>query len=387
MVDRDGDVAEIDAPSWCQRMIAHIADLQSQINKFEKQSGANDPDLELVGKAKVQLNAARDSLKGGKRLSRFTGRATDRALANIHEAEVTILRIVPQDELQWRGLPVLVQARLHLHPEDLRLLQLENVSFSSDGEYVALTAEKRELAASALHAAYQAEEEERARVRSFTHIVCAATVVMALIAAGFAMWAFFEPAVGERFCFPEDPDQRNSPLNICPLGGKSSWEGIWFIEFVGMLAAAVAGAVSLRKVRGTSGPYHVATGLLLLRLPVGALTAVVGIVLLSGRFFPGLTALDTSSQIIAWAIAFGILQEAVTRTVDAQGQFLLDNIRSPGREPELRFENKRNKRTARGRRTLSGSEPRGRATVGLTSAERDPNRSREPQGKSDADSQ
>jgi hypothetical protein len=48
-------------------------------------------------------------------------------------------------------------------------------------------------------------------------------------------------------------------------------------------AAALAGAVALRKVRGTAGPCYVATSLLLLRLPVGALTAVIGIMFLSGR--------------------------------------------------------------------------------------------------------
>ncbi|MCX4762897.1 hypothetical protein OG562_18330 [Streptomyces sp. NBC_01275] len=331
MVDRDGDVADISAPAWCQRLTAHIADLQSQINRIEKRlakDGVVDaPDLELIAKAKEHLQAAREALIDSGRLSRFTGTSTDRAQANIHEAEVGILRLVPADELLWKGLPVLVQARLHLHPDDLRLQQLEKGSRL-------LTEQNRELAVGVLHAAYLAEEAERARVRSFTHIVCAATAAMAVIAAGFALFAFLDPDVGARFCFQQNPDDVHSKLNVCPLGDSPSWQGVWFVEFVGLLAAAVAGAVSLRKVRGTSGPYHVTMSLLLLRLPVGALTAVIGLVLISGRFFPGLTALDTSSQIVAWAVAFGILQEAVTRSVDEQGQLLLDNVRTPGRGSE-----------------------------------------------------
>ncbi|GGT03141.1 hypothetical protein GCM10010271_01090 [Streptomyces kurssanovii] len=97
-----------------------------------------------------------------------------------------------------------------------------------------------------------------------------------------------------------------------------------------LFAAAVAGAVSLKGVRGTSGPYHVATGLIILRLPVGALTAVAGILLMSGEFLPGLTNLDTSTQVCAWAFAFGVLQESVTRAVDRQGQHLIDNVKAPG---------------------------------------------------------
>ncbi|MDJ1132727.1 hypothetical protein [Streptomyces iconiensis] len=132
------------------------------------------------------------------------------------------------------------------------------------------------------------------------------------------------------------------------MGKKPTWQGVWFIEFVGMLAAHVTGAGSLRKVRGNSSPYHVLINLLLLRLPVGALTALVGVVLLSGKFFPGLNALDTSSQIIAWATAFGVLQEAVTRTIDRQGQHLLENVKAPGREqPEAGVQPPRS--AARGR--------------------------------------
>ncbi|MFF3328167.1 hypothetical protein ACFYWX_01175 [Streptomyces sp. NPDC002888] len=317
-------------------MSAHIADLQGQINSLEAIRGGPDAqDSAIIAKAKSQLNAARESIQSKDYWARFTGRSIDRAWANIHEAEVAILRVTPDDKLRWKGLPVLTQARLHLSPDDARLQQLEALIQAPNGTVRQISAADRELAVNTLHSAYQAEEAERARVRSFTAIVFAATVVMVVLAAGFAIWAFTDSAgISERFCFPKDADKVDSPLTVCPLGEKDNWEGVWFIEFVGMLSAAVAGAVSLRKVRGTAGPYHVAMSLLLLRLPVGALTAILGLLLMSGRFFPGLTALDTSSQIVAWAIAFGILQESVTRAVDRQGQLLLDNIKVPGRDVE-----------------------------------------------------
>ncbi|WP_020118489.1 hypothetical protein [Streptomyces canus] len=76
------------------------------------------------------------------------------------------------------------------------------------------------------------------------HIVCAATVMMALI------------AIGTNFCFPENPDVLSKEPTICPFGkNKANREGVWLIEFMGMLGAALAGAVALRKVRGTAGPH------------------------------------------------------------------------------------------------------------------------------------
>lgn len=334
MVDHDGDVVEHESTSWGQRISAHISDLQSQVNWINEDGNLSQQDQRIIEKANTQLRTARETLRHEGFWPRFNGRSIDRALANMHEAEVAILRVLPESELKWRGLPALVHARLHLDPSDARLQQLEWNLQSPNGRVKQLSGDDRELLVSTLHAAYQAEESERARVRNFTQIVCAATVIMVAIAVGFSIWTLLDPDIPPRFCFPENPDDKDSPLTVCPLGRKASWEGVWFIQFAGMLAAAVAGAVSLRKVRGTAGPYHVATSLLLLRLPVGALAAVIGILLMSGRFFPGLTALDTPSQVVAWAAAFGILQETITHTVDRQGQYLLDNVRAPGREVE-----------------------------------------------------
>ncbi|WP_020118488.1 hypothetical protein [Streptomyces canus] len=63
---------------------------------------------------------------------------------------MAILRIVPQADLRWRGLTVLVQARLHLDPQDLRLRQLETVFAYQDAR---IGAPDRQLLVSTLHAA------------------------------------------------------------------------------------------------------------------------------------------------------------------------------------------------------------------------------------------
>jgi hypothetical protein len=50
-----------------------------------------------------------------------------------------------------------------------------------------------------------------------------------------------------------------------------------------------------------------------------------------GQFVPGLSALDTSAQILAWALVFGYAQQLFTRLVDQQGQTILDNVRGADR--------------------------------------------------------
>jgi len=50
-----------------------------------------------------------------------------------------------------------------------------------------------------------------------------------------------------------------------------------------------------------------------------------------GNFIPGLSALDTSAQILAWALVFGYAQQLFTRLVDKQGQAVLDNAHGNGK--------------------------------------------------------
>ena len=73
-------------------------------------------------------------------------------------------------------------------------------------------------------------------------------------------------------------------------------------------------------MRGTATPYSLPIALAVLKVPTGALTAVLGLVLMRGEFIPGLSALDSSGQILAWAAVFGAAQQLVTRMVDRQAQ-------------------------------------------------------------------
>ena len=56
----------------------------------------------------------------------------------------------------------------------------------------------------------------------------------------------------------------------------------------------------------------------LLTLPTGALPALVGPLLMRGGFVPGLTALDTSAQILARALVLGYAQQLFPRRVHQQ---------------------------------------------------------------------
>lgn len=225
MVDVDGDVA-VSGSSWYQRTNAHVAHLQGQLNKFEEQRkadalGISRDDAEIVAKANSHLDAARNALRGSM-WKHFTGASADRALANVHEAEVALLRIAPEDELRNKGFYALTHAKLHLRHDDVCLQQLREVLLSRERKAFGrgrnrktVDATFRELAAITLHAAYQAEEAERARVRSFTQIVVVAAVALWTIVILLGIWGIFSPDVAGRFCFPPEKGVAGSE-RVCP---------------------------------------------------------------------------------------------------------------------------------------------------------------------------
>ena len=105
---------------------------------------------------------------------------------------------------------------------------------------------------------------------------------------------------------------------------------VWLVELMGALGAALASAATLRNLGSNSTPYAVPVTLALFKLPTGAVTAVVGLLLMRADFVPGLSALDSSAQILGWAVVFGIAQQLVTQFADSQAAGLIENIKGRG---------------------------------------------------------
>jgi hypothetical protein len=65
-----------------------------------------------------------------------------------------------------------------------------------------------------------------------------------------------------------------------------------------------------------------------MKLPAGALTAIVGLILIHGEFVPGLSELDSQGQILAYAVLLGVAQHLFTRFVDRRAETVLNSLPS-----------------------------------------------------------
>lgn len=113
-------------------------------------------------------------------------------------------------------------------------------------------------------------------------------------------------------------------LPICPptpMGGASC-PLVWQIEAVGLIGGVLAAAVALLRIPVTHEPYNLKRAQTLVKLPLSALTALVGIMLLQSNVIDALEPLPAPG-VLAYAVIFGYSQELVTRLIDRKAESLV----------------------------------------------------------------
>ena len=105
------------------------------------------------------------------------------------------------------------------------------------------------------------------------------------------------------FCFGPGP-----PAMICASGGSApSPHDMITVALLGSLGGLLAAIIAIKSMRGTASPYNVPQALALLKLPLGAVSAMgcadrdPG-----GTSSPGSPTWTRQQQILAYAFAFGV---------------------------------------------------------------------------------
>lgn len=285
--------------------------------------------------------------------SAWSGAAHARALGNLDAVEATLLRMSPPSFLCGEMPSLQAHVNRFLPKADPRRSRVERLATKAETEELD-TAERGAVVA-ALHAANTQRRRDLLRVRSFRNVMFGAAGLLVPLAVGLAFFGAKQPDAIPLCFFPQELQKVVCPTEEVHLdladaaqaSGSSAGEqsapdidpyiddatrpaDMALVEVIGVIAAIVASVVGLRNVKGTSTPYSLAVALALVKIPLGALTAVLGLLLMSGGFVPGLSALDSSSQILAWALVFGFSQQLLTRLVDQRANTLLENVGGRG---------------------------------------------------------
>jgi hypothetical protein len=346
--------------AWREEMLTRVQELSGLKSWIEATPRTQTPAGNLPHAIANQLEtarltAAREDTRNGKRLSRWAkfwasanGAAFERALGNLDAVEVDLLRLAPDEYVNGQLPSLQAHVNRYLSKDDPRRKRIDEITRPGRE----LTEVDRDTLVAAHHAANSHRRRELIRLRSFRNLIGGGAVTLLGLAVVIAVVSHRHPGWLPLCFLPEDKKRFVCPLHEFPVpnptGAKvddlvartaDPYDAL-VIELVGLVAATLAGAIALRGMRGTSTPYAVPVALILLKLPAGALTAVLGLLFIRGGFVPGLSALDSSAQIIAWAIIFGYAQQVFTRLIDSQGQGILHDVAGQGaagdRQPKSR---------------------------------------------------
>jgi hypothetical protein len=323
--------------AWREEALARAAEMSTLLVWLEDESPLANKEP-LIEAARSHLFAAyQGAHEQRKRLWRtMSGSIIERTFANLDAAEANLLRLAPIDYVESRVPNLLLQAQQRLPPEDPRLTRIAVLANKP-----ALDHFDRIAIVEAIRGAAEEGRRSQMRIRNFRNVILFTAIIMMILGIAIATIGFFRPEALP-LCF-----QPQEQLVVCPTAqeavGPTAGQpagpeaadiddairrsaGPWdlaLVEFVGLLGAAVAAAVALRGSRGSSDPYSIPAVLAILKISTGALTAVLGLLLIRAEFIPGLSALDSSAQIIAWAIVLGYAQQLFTRAIDQQARSVL----------------------------------------------------------------
>jgi len=319
---------------WVQDAVVGADALQARVDAARAQGLT--PSTRVTADAASHLIAqARDAALGRdpKRVLFFgwwRGTQVEAAYRSLHAARALSLDLVDDDELAAEIPAAVARVRTCFSRDDPRCAVAARLEREEPRR---LRAQLRQL----MNDTYQVLDGKYAQLRSFRNILLltAAGVLALVIATLVVVWR--NPGwlpmcfAGER----TTPGQAAAVEGFaCPTGfGADIGPAVGDVAIVALLGAlggALSAVWAIRGLKGTSTPYDVPVALAVLKVPLGALTAVLAIVLIQGEFVPGLTALDSQGQILAYAVVFGFAQQAFTRLLDQRAQTLLEDL--PGGE-------------------------------------------------------
>ncbi|MGH3938530.1 MAG: hypothetical protein ACRDTG_07815, partial [Pseudonocardiaceae bacterium] len=321
--------------AWTQEVEAAAAGFWARLKAIEaREKLRHPPDAEfiaicsgvehLLGKAE---KAARGQCpRHYPFLSWWRGTNIEAAFQNIHQAESELVRLYSDDEVDAEIPEAVARAETGLNRDHPMREVARRLSQMRAGNA------KRTTLSKIIKMGHESADRSHSRIRNFRNVLLSTALLIAILLLAFS-WVVYHAPGNVPLCFePTTP-----PITVaCPTGDGPGQTPAPFdivvVIMLGLLGGSLAAAVSIRNLRGTSTPYDIPIALALLKVPAGALTALGALIAIRGQFIPGLSALDTQEQILAYALIFGYAQQLLTGLIDRRAFTLLDTV--PSKDPE-----------------------------------------------------
>ncbi|WP_369213345.1 hypothetical protein [Streptomyces flavofungini] len=255
----------------------------------------------------------------------WNGRLYEGTQSCLHAAEVTLVAMSTPLRAWSRADGVLSLAG-PLCRQDRRLALVERLKEADAPEDARVPA----AVASLLKAAYAVQEERAVRSRNFRNRLIRTGCALTLLLVATVVLAGVRPGAVP-VC---DPGGSGASGTCLTSGRADAWD-VGLVMLLGMLGAAMHVVGRLQKMGGSWNAYNLPFYQELVKLPIGALTAVIGLLLVGTS---GLLVVEEPGSwraVVAYAVVFGLAQMALTRSLDHGAEQLLASDPGPDEAKQL----------------------------------------------------
>jgi hypothetical protein len=267
-------------------------------------------------------------------ISWWRGSSVEAAYRKSHQAEAQLAKLYTDAEVEAAVAAAVARTDVALNRDDpvraeARLLLLPRpVGVTPAAAAIA----RRLLLSETVQAGYDAVDGAHTRLRNLRNVLWSTTVCIAVLVSIFVGFVAAHPS-SVPLCFAAQPPDN---MVSCPTAEAVNQLpqnlDVIVVGLLGLLGGALAAAISIRNLRGTSTPYDIPIALAWLKVPVGALTAIGALIAVRGEFVPGLSALDSQEQVLAYALVFGYAQQLLTGLIDRKALDVMSLVPSKDRQ-------------------------------------------------------
>ncbi|PVU83624.1 hypothetical protein DDP54_12170 [Cellulomonas sp. WB94] len=120
------------------------------------------------------------------------------------------------------------------------------------------------------------------------------------------------------------------PTGLQVAGTAPTSRDVLVVVVAGLVGAVLVAIASIRKGSPTTSTYRLTPALTALRLPLGGITAVVGLLLAQGATKIGIEPITSQAELLIAAVVFGIAQEPITNLLEARARKVQDEATDTG---------------------------------------------------------
>jgi hypothetical protein len=253
----------------------------------------------------------------------WSGWRVERCWRALHDAEVAVCAADPNLAARLPGLCERVAQGLPETDQRRRALaELRPQTPPTDAD--------RGVLVDALRAAFDASDEVHAATRALRNKMVVAALVLAVLNVSFGVLGAVRPVLLP-MCAPRTDTAGGAAAGgqlVCASGGTAPGPiEVWLVLLMGAAGAAIAAVVLLIRRRPSLSPYVLVGYQALIKVLLGGLLAVVGVLALGAGLASGVTCLRSQAALLLWAVVLGYAQQLGTRLLDDYADRVLDRAR------------------------------------------------------------